>query len=59
MIAIILASAKDDREEFREMFPDSYTAKGYYLGKTKIKHIMQYKIAPYIKGVSKNNFIDI
>ena len=59
MIAIILASAEDDGEEFREMFPDSYTGKGYYLGKTKIKYITKYKIAPYIKDVFKNNFIDI
>ena len=41
------------------MFPDSHTAKGYYLGKTEIKYIIQYKILPYIKDVSKNNFTDI
>ena len=41
------------------MFPESYTAKRYYLGKTKIKYIIQYKIEPYIKDVSKSNFIDM
>ena len=52
MIAIILASVKNDGEVFREMFPDSYTAKGYYLGETKVNYVIQYKITPYIKDVS-------
>ena len=52
MIAIILASVKDDGEGFREMFPDSYSAKGYYLGKTKVNYVIQNRIAPNIKDVS-------
>ena len=52
MIAITLASVKDDGEGFTEMFPDSYTAKGHYLSKTKASYVIQYKIAPYIKDVS-------
>ena len=39
MIAIVLASVKDDGEGFRGMFPDSYTAKGY-LGKTKVNYVI-------------------
>ena len=41
------------------MFPDSYTAKGYYLDKTKVNYVIQYKITPYVKDVSWINFMDI
>ena len=44
MIAIILVSAQDDGERLGEMFPESYTAKGYYLSKTKVKYVIQYKL---------------
>ena len=40
------------------MFPDSDIAKGYCQGKTKVKYVIQYGIANYIKDILKKGFID-
>ena len=40
--------AKTDADRFREMFPDSMIAKSYQQS-TKVKYIIQYGIAPYVK----------
>ena len=41
------ASAKNDSEKFRRMFPDSKIAEAYQQGETKIKYVIQFGIAPY------------
>ena len=43
------ASAANDSEKFRIMFPDSEIAKSYSQGETKVKYVIQFGIAPYIK----------
>ena len=43
------ASGKSDGKRFRLMFPDSEIAKKYEQGDTKIKHNIQFGIAPYLK----------
>ena len=50
------ASAKNDSEKFRRMFPDSKIAEAYQQGETKIKYVIQFGIAPYIKNELLNNF---
>ena len=43
------ASAANDSEEFWIMFPDSKIAKSYSQGETKVKYVIQFGIALYIK----------
>ena len=43
------ASAANDSEKFRIRFPDSEIAKSYSQGETKVKYVIQFGIAPYIK----------
>ena len=42
-------SADEDNEKFSRMFPDSEIAKNYQQGKTKVKYMVQFGIAPYVK----------
>ena len=49
-------SAKNDSEKFRRMFPDSKIAEAYQQGETKIKYVIQFGIAPYIKNELLNDF---
>ena len=44
------ASAADDGDRFREMFPDSNIAKKYKQGETKTKYCIEFGIAPYVKA---------
>ena len=44
-----LRSMEDDNKQFREMFPDSEVAKCYQQSETKVKYVMQYGIATYLK----------
>ena len=41
----------DDALRFQKMFPDSSIAKSYQQGRTKIKYVLQFGIAPYIKDL--------
>ena len=43
------ASANNDNEKFRLMFPDSTIAKAHKQIETKIAYVIQHGIAPYIK----------
>ena len=43
-------------EKFRRMFPDSKIAEAYQQGETKIKYVIQFGIAPYIKNELLNDF---
>lgn len=47
------SSANNDTDKFKLMFPDSKIAQGYKQGATKIKYVIQYGIAPYIKDCDK------
>ena len=38
-----------DNERFERMFPDSSVAKSYKPGQTKVKYVLQFGIAPYIR----------
>lgn len=43
------ASACNDNSRFREMFPDSNIAKSYAQSETKMKYMIQFGLAPYLK----------
>ena len=51
------ASADGNGKLFREMFPDSYIAKGYKQSKTKIKYSIQFGLAPYFMQSLQNDFV--
>ena len=48
------ASAKNDSDKFKMMFPDSKIAQTYYQSETKFKYVTQFGIAPYIKKLMLN-----
>ena len=43
------ASAKDDSDRFKLMFPDSTIAKGYQQSDSKIQYVIKYGIADHLK----------
>ena len=43
------ASAGNDNARFKEMFPDSNIAKSYAQSETKMKYMIQFGLAPYLK----------
>ena len=44
------ASANGDNERYRAMFPDSKIAQSYSQAETKVKYMIQFGIAPYIRS---------
>ena len=50
------ASAKNDSDKFKMMFPDSKIAQTYHQSETKIKYVTQFGIAPYVKKPMLNDF---
>ena len=50
------ASACDDGDRFREMFPDSVIAKNYHQSKTKVNYTIKHGISPYVKDLYLNDF---
>ena len=50
------ASAKNDSDKFKMMFPDSKIAQTYHQSETKIKYVTQFGIAPYVKKLMLNDF---
>jgi hypothetical protein len=44
-------SSNQDGDLYAEMFPDSEIAKLYSMGKTKLKYLIQFGIAPYVKEI--------
>ena len=47
---ISFASASGDTLRFMAMFPDSQIASKYQMGETKMKYLLQFGIAPYMKS---------
>ena len=43
------AGANNDNEKFKQMLPDSKIAQSYRQGEAKIKYVIQYSIAPFVK----------
>ena len=43
------SSANSDNEKFKQMFPDSKIAQSYRQGETKIKYVIQFGIALFVK----------
>ena len=43
------ASANNDNEKFKQMFPDSKIAQSYRQGEMKVKYVIQFGIAPFVK----------
>ena len=50
------ASANNDKEKFKALFPDSKIAESYKQGETKIKYLIEYGIAPYFRKNMLNDF---
>ena len=44
------SSANSDNKRFQQMFPDSNIARSYKQGETKVKYVLQFGIAPYIRN---------
>ena len=43
------ASANNDNEKFKQMFPNSKIAQSYRQGEMKVKYVIQFGIAPFVK----------
>ena len=51
-----VASAADDGDRFRLMFPESKTAAKYQQSKTKINYVIKHGISPYVKNLHLEDF---
>ena len=45
------SASEDDNSNYRDMFTDSDIAKGYSQGPNKVKYMIQFGIAPIIRGI--------
>ena len=50
------SSVEGDSKYIKMMFPDLKIARKYLQSSTKIKHVIQHRIAPYISDLLKTSF---
>ena len=53
------ASATEDSELYKEIFPDSLIAKNYQMGETKVKYVIQHGISPYVSECKVNDLQNV